>query len=232
MGMLDDAYIERRTEQDGVKIFYFAAHAGAHIASAAASALGQMFYKAEKYGNDKVAGFIEFNDLMVPLKEGDKPEDVHAEYKRMSDERRAQYEKTDEFKRREQEAAQRAVANQVKLNETVNKIEALCADWSKRSQLQPNGQEGADLFGLLITYIDAADYIGVEKHADRVRIALESVGYWKNQYSDPRTFGPEGSIQHQAKYRAYAAGMILNMIGMINPHLGPKIEEWELHLLH
>jgi hypothetical protein len=230
--MIDDAYIERQTEQDGVQIFYFAAHAGSHIANAASSALGQMFYKAEKYGHDKVAAFIEFNGLMVPLKEGAKAEDVHAEYMRMSAERRAEYEKTDEFKQREEEAAQRAVANQAKLDETVNKIETLCADWSKRSQLQPNGPEGADLFGLLITYIDGADYIGVEKHAERVRVALESVGYWKNQYADERTFGEKGAIQYQAKYRAYAAGMILNMLGMINPHLGPQIEKWELHLQH
>jgi len=242
--MGQDAYIERHAIENSKSVYYFAAHAGSHISNAISSALGQLVYKTKLHGHGNTCGFLKFNDLSVPLIGGDTVEQACARYQEMSDKRRAEWVASPEYAAREAESARRAVDKQRQLDETVNKIEGLCAQWltdvgslpndwatNPKSVVQPHGPLAADLFQQFLIYIDGADLVGITNHADRVRTAMESVGYKENEYLG-HDFELLNAIEHQQIYRAFYAGQMLNMMGSIHPGLACPMEKHELHLQH
>lgn len=146
------------------------------------------------------------------VKPGDTSDAVHSAWRKETDRLHDEYVNSDGYKQSQKEMRQRIANAQAKIDELIPQLPDILA----------GGNVGM-LLEWLSTYTENADYVGVEKHLDKIIAQLEQAGYVKGAHVGKKD---NWDSQSSAEYIVGQAIGCMNM-GM-GPHsvLIPFVEKW------
>ena len=171
--------------------------AGDHISGAAKRAI--------ELSNDGESVVFNFNDLEIIVNQGDTVESVCSQYDTKSNKRRIEYEKSDEYKKSQEEAVERLRVAQRNMD-----IFMLELDKCKTHD------EILDWFYITIPLID---HVGVKVDKQIIKDYLITLGYEENGYlNQPKEF-----YLDKSNFANYIVGQIMNCW---HPMATNFIEDW------
>jgi hypothetical protein len=157
---------------------------GDHISGAAKQAI--------ELSNDGESVVFNFNDLEIIVNQGDTVESVCLQYDTKSNKRRIEYEKSDEYKKYQDEAVERLRIDQRLIDEYMLKLDKC-----------KTHDEILDWFYITIPLID---HVGVNVDRQIIKDYLITLGYEENGYTDQ----PKEFYKDKNNFAHYIVGQIMN----------------------
>lgn len=217
----------RITKRDGNFVYYEGM--GGDTITENVTEIIELLRHSALFGNPYI-GVLTFNGTQVTLHHDSDVQESIALWKQRMDQKSELYRQSPEYKKREEEAALRAVASQRNMDGLVAEIKKILTDWAAihgGSDIQPNGDIALRLMVLFKTYIEEADSIHIESYSGEILPLLEAAGYKENEF----TGGNKPVKQYET--RAWLVGQMINMMkshGCSHPGLAHMVEKYKLHL--